>query len=94
MLYQDPDSGTQYILVLHQILYFSARIMTSLLNPNQLRFGGVVVNEVPRQFELIKHDAHDPSLRIPPQLRGIMSGFGSWKPTMAEYDDPTIPSIH
>ena len=50
MLYQDPDPGAQYILVFHQILYFSARIMTSLLNPNQLRFGGVVVNEVLRHF--------------------------------------------
>ena len=97
-LYQDPDSGAQYILVFHQTLYFGMRIKTTLLNPNQLRFGGVVVNEVPRQFEatsthdlVVKHDANDPSLRIPLQLRGVMSGFQSRKPTMAEYDDPTIP---
>ena len=100
MLCQDPDPGAQYILVFHQILYFSARIMTSLLNPNQLRFGGVVVNEVPRQFEaksthdlVIQLDTYDPSLRVPLQLRRVIPGFGSRKPIMAEYDDPMIPQI-
>ena len=97
-LYQDPDSGALHILVLHQVLYFGGRIKTSLLNPNQLRYGGVVVSEVPCQFEaqsshdlVVRHDEQGPSLRIPLQMRGIMSGFESRKPTQAEYDDPTIP---
>ena len=49
-LYQDPDTGEMYILVFHKVLYFGGHIKTSLLNPNQLRYGGVAVSEVPRHF--------------------------------------------
>ena len=66
-----------------------------LLNPNQLRNRGLVVNEVPLQHlppaerQLVCHSivCPDPHLHIPLTLKGIMSGFETRLPTLEEIED-------
>jgi hypothetical protein len=49
-LWEAPD-GEKYVLIIHEALYFGDRLLSSLLTPNQLRNNGLVVNNVPRQFD-------------------------------------------
>jgi transposase InsO family protein len=93
-LYQDAATGDSCILIIHQALYFGKRLQSSLLNPNQLRHAGLVVEDVPRQFDrLSSHSIYIPEhkVRIPLQLEGIISGFESRAPTWEEYNDGDIP---
>lgn len=90
------EDGTDYCLVIHEALYFgdATGVKMTLLNPNQLRANGLIVEDVPKQFDRksshsITVPAH--SLVIPLDLRGIMSGFDSRKPTWDEYEN--LPRI-
>ena len=87
-LWEDPDSGKAYILIVHEALYFGDQLMNSLLNPNQIRDNGIGVDDVPRQFEKTSsHSIHIPEhdLTIPLTLNGVISGFECQKPTWEEY---------
>ena len=84
-----PKNGQPYILIINEALYFGDRVDVTLLNPNQLRANGVIVEDVPRQFDpKSSHSIYHPTvkLRIPLSLDGICSGFVSRKPTWAEYE--------
>ncbi|KAI2502898.1 Reverse transcriptase (RNA-dependent DNA polymerase) [Fragilaria crotonensis] len=73
-----PQNGQPYILIIHEALYFGDRVDVTLLNPNQLRANGVIVEDVPRQFDSkSSHSIYLPTakLRIPLSLDGISSGF-------------------
>jgi hypothetical protein len=84
-----PQNGQPNILIINEALYFGDRVDVTLLNPNQLRANGIIVEDVPRQFDpkslqSIYHPTA--TLRIPSSLLdGISSGFVSCKPTWAEY---------
>ncbi len=87
----DPRTGRTVLLVMHEVLIFGDRLPISLINPNQLRDYGVQVNDVPRQFDESsshsivvprKDDAHD--LRIPLEMKGVISYFDCRKPTPDE----------
>ena len=83
-----PKNGQPYILIINEALYFGDRVDVTLLNPNQLRANGVMVEDVPRQFDTkSSHSIYHPTakLRIPLSLDGISSGFVSRKPTWEEY---------
>ena len=41
------STGQTYILVINEALWFGDRLENSLINPNQLRFGGIIVNDNP-----------------------------------------------
>jgi hypothetical protein len=85
----DPASGECYILVIHEALYFGDRLKTTLLNPNQLRARGLIVQDVPSEFDPSSPHSifvPDHNLRIPLSLHGIFSGFHSVKPTWEEYE--------
>ena len=43
-LYQAND-GREYILIGHQMLFFGATLSRSLLNPNQLQYFGIQVQD-------------------------------------------------
>ena len=45
--YTNPETGTPYILVVNQSLYFGEDLQHSLLNPNQCRCNEVIVDLVP-----------------------------------------------
>ena len=98
MLYTDILSGSRYVLVMHQALYFKDSRVATLLNPNQLRANSVQVFDTPRQFDgtsrfaiVAKIDDNQGSLVIPLDMRGVMSGFPVRKPTWEEYE--TLPHV-
>ena len=50
-LWIHPTDGQPYILIINEALYFGDRVDVTLLNPNQLRANGIIVEDVPRQFD-------------------------------------------
>ena len=102
--YDCPVTFQTYILIFHEALYVPT-MSTCLINPNQLRGQGLVVNDVPLQHLSPKDrslDSHsiqclDPSLRIPLSLSGTMSGFTVREPTWEELqpkDDSNVVFVH
>jgi hypothetical protein len=70
-LWEDPESGKQYIFIVHEALYFGNELDHSLFNPNQLRDNGITVDDVPRQYDRNStHSIYIPEheLRIPLSL--------------------------
>jgi hypothetical protein len=76
--YTHPDSGITYILVLNQALYVR-ELPHTLINPNQLRSNGIVVDDCPRHLspnpERATHSIYIPELdlRLPLSMKGIIS---------------------
>jgi hypothetical protein len=90
--YTCQTSGTTYILVIHEALWFGDKLLHSLLNPNQLRFAGVTVQDNP--FDRQHHIAIDhPDLHIPLSITGTTIFLESSTPTQNELDT-TCPHIH
>ena len=93
--YDCPTTHETYILIYHQALSIPT-METHLLNPFQMREQGITVNDVPlQQLEEAERDSkahsiisHDPSLHIPLDIKGTMSGFLVRKPTWEEVADP------
>lgn len=74
--YVDNETGETFILSLNNALYLGDKIQHSLLCPNQARYNGVVVDDVP--IHLGNNATHsvyfpDNGLRIPLRIRGCMS---------------------
>jgi hypothetical protein len=89
-LYQDRN-GRSIIVIIHEALWFGEASQT-LLCPNQLRANGVIVNDIPRQFDPdSKFSIVDPSTQfeIPLSVHGVATGFTSRKPTVQEVE--TLP---
>lgn len=66
--YEDLSTGEVRILILHEALYFGERLSHTLICPNQLRNHGIIVDDVPRQFNNTStHSIYVPDhdLRIP-----------------------------
>ena len=92
--YVDVRTGKSYLLILHECVYFGKRLTHSLLNPNQLRMHGLIVDDTPRQFSSEStHSILDPQtrVRIPLTLKGVISGFETHLPTPDELE--TLPWI-
>jgi len=80
----DDLTGEQYLLVVHEGLFFGDRMKQSLLCPNQMRHSGLVVDDVPRQFSpRSSHSISIPAKKvtIPLELHGVISGFPTRRPT-------------
>jgi hypothetical protein len=73
------------ILVFHEALYFGKGLKESLINPNQLRHNGIVVDTCPKQFTSGKsmHGLVVPEedLYIPLKLHGVISHLVTYLPT-------------
>ena len=74
----------------NKALYLGASVPGTLVCPFQLRQAGIIVDEIPKQFSkesthsLYATDDDDNPVVIRLSLRGIMSGFESFKPTQQE----------
>jgi hypothetical protein len=96
--YDNPATGTTYILVLGQCIYMGGKMPNSLLCPNQLRSHGIVVDECPQHLappdQPSSHSIYcrDDDIRIPLNLKGVTSGFISRTPTIQEIE--TCQWIH
>lgn len=85
----DNDNNS-YLLIFHEALYFGDRLSHSLICPNQLRAHGLIVHDVPRQFDpMSPHhiEVPDANIIIPLSMHGIISGFHTYKPTPADLED-------
>ena len=91
------DGGNDYHLVFPQTLYLGDKVKGSLLNPNQLRNNGLVVDDCPVQWNSEStHSIYVPkpvNLRIPLTIRGVMSGFISRRPMEHEWASDEVPRI-
>jgi hypothetical protein len=86
----ESEGGERYLLVIHEALFFGDDMTESLINPNQLRANGIVVDDCPRQFSIYStHSIYDPMTKvtIPLDISGIMSGFNTFMPTQDELDN-------
>ncbi|MFN9982420.1 MAG: hypothetical protein ACK53Y_21010, partial [bacterium] len=89
--YDHPETGITYILVINQALLVPD-LETTLLNPNQMQANGIIINDVPKHLTQdpteTSHSIYCPAehLRIPLQLRGIISGFRTRLPTINEIE--------
>jgi hypothetical protein len=82
--YDDPTTGTTYILVFNEALYYGIKLDHSLINPNQVRSYGIGFWDNP--FDHTRGliiDVND-ELKIPMQLRGTKIQFSTRTPTMLE----------
>ena len=97
-LYQHPESMQIFCLIFHECLFFGDRLGgPTLLNPNQLRHNGLLVDDVPKHLDCSGRSTHSiyvpkHKLRIPLDLTGVVSGFDSWKPDLIE-DCAKYPQI-
>jgi hypothetical protein len=84
------NDGEVVVLVLNQALLFGDRLPNSLLNPNQLRAFGHVVEDAPRQYD--PNSSHsiklldDEEVVIPLVMKGVISCFSSHKPSDHELE--------
>ena len=93
----DPKSGETFILEFPESLYFGDRMSHTLLCPNQLRAHGLIVNDVPRQFDersthsiQVLADYGGTEIEIPLEMNGVISYFSSHRPT----DDELRNCVH
>lgn len=87
-LWQNPTDSQIYALVFHEALYFGDRLgASSLLNPNQMRKNGLIVEDIPRHLDVTGCSRHAiivpraQNLKIDLSLDGVISGFTSVKPS-------------
>ena len=96
LAYDEPVTGETYLLYFHQALHLPM-MEKSLLNPNQMREAGIIVNDVPLKFikqeqrtseshSLVVpiNDDNESTLTIPLELKGVISGFTVRKPSWEE----------
>jgi hypothetical protein len=85
--------GANYLLILHECLFFGHRMQHSFLCPNQLRVNNVIVNDTPRQFD--KDSTHSiiiDDVTIPLDMRGVVSYFETRAPRQDDNDN--LPQLH
>ena len=94
--YTHPDSNLTYILWIHEALYFGTTMEHSLLNPNQLRHNGVLIQDNPyhprKNMNIEAYTANDEEIFIPLFSKGVDIYFESRTPTSHELD--SCPHVH
>ncbi len=87
--YDDPITGETFVIIINQALYFGNQIDEILLNPNQIREYGHIVNDVPKHLGGSTHSiiSSDQQIDIPLKLRGIISYFPVRTPTLQEIEN-------
>jgi Reverse transcriptase (RNA-dependent DNA polymerase) len=85
-IWESPVTGALWMLVIHEALYFGARLKESLLCPNQLRAAGLLVHDTPIQFDAAStHAIQVPGkLELPLTMHGVVSHLLTRQPTKDE----------
>jgi len=89
--YDDENTGTTYILILGQALYFGDEVKTSLLCPNKMRSNGVIVDVIPTHLSHSNASMHslifpEDEVTIPLKLNGCFSYIPTRTPTTNEIE--------
>jgi hypothetical protein len=90
--FDDPRTGTTYILILGQAIYMGEQMQNTLICPNQLRANGIIVDECPKHLSppdnpsshSMYSNEHD--FKIPLSLKGVTSCFQTRTPTNFEVE--------
>ena len=89
-LWVNPDDGSTYILVMHEVLYFGDALEHSLINPNQIRmYLGDVVEDNPLSNKSLGISIDKQEMLIPFQTSGITIYWESTKPSPDDLDKYT-----
>jgi hypothetical protein len=91
MAYTCQESGQTYILVINEGLWLGTKMEHSLLNPNQLRFNGISVQDNPFDTTTPLSIEHD-DITIPLPILGTNIFLNTHTPTQRELD--SCPHIH
>ena len=91
MAYTCQESGQTYILVINEGLWLGTKMEHSLLNPNQLRFNGISVQDNPFDTNTPLSIEHD-DITIPLSILGTNIFLNTHTPTQRELD--SCPHIH
>lgn len=81
-VWTDQDTGTDWLLLADQMLWFGNRLDHSLLNPNQIREFGITVCDNP--FDSTKLGLKTTHIEIPFKMDGTIIYFESRVPTDEE----------
>jgi hypothetical protein len=85
--YDDPTTGTTYILVFNEALYYGIKLDHSLINPNQVLSYGIGFWDNPVDHTRgLMIDVND-KLKIPMQSRGTKIQFSTRTPTTRELQE-------
>lgn len=87
------ESGQDYLLVGHEMLFFGQALKRSLLNPNQIRLSGTGIKVVDDPTVQGGFGIHTNELFIPFETKGTAVSFSSRAPTQEEIDSLDIPHI-
>lgn len=82
--YDDPDTGTTFILVFNESLYYGERLDHSLINPNQVRSYGIPFWDNPFDTSRTLSIEVDNTLHIPLRTFGTKIAFRTRVPSEAE----------
>jgi hypothetical protein len=90
LAYDDPHTGETMVLIVNQALYFGDQLSHILLNQNQMRTHGLIVEDCPRNLSggRSTHSIHTENneLNILLQLHGIILYFNVRRPTKKEIE--------
>ena len=81
----DQATGQVYILVINEGIWFGKKLQNSLINPNQLRYAGVSVQDNPLHKSEPLTLSHD-DVTIPLSLDGTYMFFPTTTPTQEQLD--------
>jgi len=93
--YDDPETGVTYILVFNQALDFTQSLPLTLVNLNQMRMNGIIVDDVPKHLAPNPTDTShsifvpEHNLCIKLQMRGVLSVWPGRKPSLHEIQNCT-----
>lgn len=88
--YEDLNTGETFVLDIDQALYFGDQLTHILLNPNQMKIHGIIVDEVPTSlYPSLTHSitSKEEDFKILLSLRGIISYFPVHTPTEYEIEN-------
>jgi hypothetical protein len=87
-------TGESCLLAFNQCIFFGDRLKHSLIYPNQLRAHGIIVQDIPSQFDTkSQHAIIHEALTIPLDLVGVVLYFKTRIPSEDEVDTLQVPHL-
>lgn len=84
-VYDHPLTGETLILIFGQALYLGDQLEHTLICPNQAHYNNIIIDDAPIHLSHIYFP--DDNIRLPLQLRGIISYIDSQFPTKHEINN-------
>jgi hypothetical protein len=87
--WDNPVDSSTVILIINEALYFGPHMPYLLICPNQLRHNGIIVDDVPKAFNLTLTQSIiiPDALTLPLKMWGVLSYLPTRRPTDKELQD-------